>query len=801
MMAKALKLVNTDGTLDRKYVKFIGEPEKIISRSNVVIDKPVAEWIDGMHLGNGDMGAMVYGPPENMTYCLGKNDLWDLRYNRDKMNITLEKLRGLLASGDVKEYNKYRDYYLNMIHSRYYPSPKQAAMLRLNLCEGANAGYYRQTLDLYNAQCVHQFRPWGDLVCNSECRRQVKSDYNIISYIHADSNVLVIRIDPKTDFRNNVGPFRITISRQLDPLLSKPKFSISGKLALMEHSMPKSCTYTCAYQVLDGKVKWTNTGEMIVGYCKPADGPVTILASVVTSNDAKNPTAKAKKMLRDFSGKSAWAIENSHKRWWHKMWERSFVDIEDEPISRAYYIGIYTLAAMSRPGKQLAGLQGPWLNQNSPPWNGDYHGDINIQCPFWQCLSGNRLELAEPYFRHYLENLPQFKRFARKYYGLPGAKFSMAGDPKGREIWGYMTTSLWPAVGAWICEQYFNHYKYTGDKKFLREVAWPVMYETARFLSAYLFRGKDGRLHVYPTNMPELWMADIEAWGSDCPMDLALIRELFTETIETSKILGEKKSFAGKLVDALDKLATYPMDSKGNITVLRDRKFPEPYLYSLFMIYPANLFDAFATDKQSKAIRKTYKELMHYDTYTGSCWLIIKAVQAARMGDTKAMWKLLDKWGGALTWGDPGANQTVHERWVNDVNGLMNWHRRTVMQVDGSVSFPVGVNEALLQSQMGIIRLFPAVPKDFTGSFHSLRTVGGFLVSGRMINGNITDVVVKSTIGGLCEIADISGKGKVKVSRLGVKSGSVKTKTNAENKSFIFDTQRGGVYKVVVRGT
>ena len=154
-MTEALKLANADSVLERKYARFVGDPAEIISRSNVIIDKPTAEWLDGMHLGNGDLGAMVYGPPENMTYCLSKNDIWDLRYVKDETGLTLEKLKKILKAKDKKAYNKYRDYYLRGPQRRDFPAPKPAGLLRLHLCEGANAGYYRQKLDIYNAQCSH----------------------------------------------------------------------------------------------------------------------------------------------------------------------------------------------------------------------------------------------------------------------------------------------------------------------------------------------------------------------------------------------------------------------------------------------------------------------------------------------------------------------------------------------------------------------------------------------------------------------------------------------------------------------
>ena len=127
-MDKSFRLINVNSYINKKYVDFIDEPLEIISRHSIVLDKPPAEWIDGMHLGNGDLGAMVYGPVENLTYCLSKADLWDLRYNKDRSGFNFEQLKKILETEDKKAYNKYRDYY-SALNPRSYPSPQPACVL------------------------------------------------------------------------------------------------------------------------------------------------------------------------------------------------------------------------------------------------------------------------------------------------------------------------------------------------------------------------------------------------------------------------------------------------------------------------------------------------------------------------------------------------------------------------------------------------------------------------------------------------------------------------------------------------
>lgn len=790
-----LELKNTQTYLDAQYAGFMQAAEAVVSRANPVWTDPPASWIDGAHLGNGDLGAMVYGPIESLTFALSKSDLWNLDYNKDESGLTFDKLKNIIATGDRNAHEKLQAYYLKL-NSRNAPCSQPAGLLRLNLCEGATTGYYNQKVDMYNGQCLHSFSPLGDNITTGE-NAIPESQYRIISFIHALNNVLVIRLLPKTKFRDDAGPFRITLSRPLNPKLAGPKFAVYGQIGCMEFNLPKSCRYTVACKVLESQVKWSMAGGLLSGLCQQVpSGPITILCSVATTNDTDDTRAAAK-LLIDSLGKQAFtAISKSHVQWWHKLWNRSHIELADKQVEKYYHHGVYTLAAMSQPGKQLTGLQGVWLNQNAPPWNGDYHGDINIQCPFWQCFSGNRLELAEPYYRHYLHTLDRQKANTLKFYGLPGVKFAMAGDPLGRDVYGYMTTTAWPCCSAWVCEHYINHWKFTRDKKFLKEVAWPVLYESSRFLLAYLVPEKDGLLHVKPTNMPELWLDWIDAWGSDSPMDLALIHELFAATIEAAAALNIEQDFAEKLAHALGRLAPYPVDKKTGIKTLREKQYDQPYLYTIFMLYPANIPDVLENSRFNKIIRKTFKRVATGDFSIASCWACVIAAQAARLGDSKTAWRVFRTWG--TTGRISSTSMTITEDWVNKSNSLMNWKGKSIMQIDGTAAYPAAVNETLLQSQGGRIKLFPAVPARFTGAFHSLRTANGFLVSAKIIDGRITDAVVKSIFGGVCEIEHKQLSRRCKVRQLAPQRRMIKAEFIRSN-VISFNSKAGSIYKLALQ--
>ena len=741
--------------IERKFVPFCGDVKEIVTRNDIVYTSPPAMWLDGIYLGNGDFGAMVHGPHDNLTFSFSKADLWDLRYNKNQSGLSFEKLKTIIKTGDREEYEKYARYYMNYNPTWGYPSPQPAGFLRLCLCEGANAGNFEQRLNLYDGICEHSFCPVGDFP-TKRTRPGFNKPFKIESFVHADRNLFVIRIIPN---RQNAGPFRLMLGRPLRPDGRAPSFSVNSGTGQMNYRLPEGRNYMVSCKTLEVSCKWSIAGKMLVGLCEsPPDGEIAIFVSIATSdkNNAVSLTTESNDLISECSTMSFGSLRKGHTDWWNSFWSKSHIILPNKKVEKFWYTGVYCLGACSRKGKQLHGLQGIWWNQNTPPWNGDYHADINVQTPFWQCCTGNRLELAEPYYRHYLKSLKQAVKDTNRFYKLPGVKFPLASDPLGREIGGYMTTSHWPCVSAWICENFWCHWEYSGDLQFLRNVAWPVIRESSLFIKAYLTEGKDGKFHISPTNLPEAWCDKFEAWGSDSPMDLALIKKLFGMVIETADILGVGKGLSEELKNILKKLYSYPGTLQSGITIMKDRIYDGNDLrnlyYKLFGVYPSGVMKTEGKTREAKLVRKTYRSILRCKVkdegyLSNSCWGTVITAIAARMKDGETAWKFLRNWSGKIL-----------RNWDSDIlspagdsNGLMK-AGSYLMQIDGTTSYPAGVNETLIQSYEGIICLFPAVPKNFNGSFHSFRTKGGFLISSRMEKGKVTDVVIKSMLGGECRI-------------------------------------------------
>jgi hypothetical protein len=208
------------------------------------------------------------------------------------------------------------------------------------------------------------------------------------------------------------------------------------------------------------------------------------------------------------------------------------------------------------------------------------------------------------------------------------------------------------------------------------------------------------------------------------------------------------------------------------------------------MLFPARLP---VPSAMRKTIARTFKQVAARDASNASCWACVIAAQAARLGDHRTAWKIFKDWGG--TGRNADAHMTITEDWLNPHNSLMNWRGKAIMQIDGTTAYPGAVNETLLLSEGTVIKVFPAVPKSFSGAYHGLRTANGFLVSSRMEKGRIKDIVVKSLFGGRCELSVESMPHSV---RIGDLSGG-KVAAARKNGIILFDSQAGHTYSITIK--
>ena len=563
-------------------------------------DKPAAEWVDALPIGNGRLGAMVYGggedgSPAKEILQVNEDTLWSGRpqdgNNHDAPKYLPEIRRAVL---EEKNYHK-ADELCQKMQGLFAEAYQPLTNLRFEFTHAAAPSDYRRELNLDSA-CARTSYSVGDV------------HFERVAFASAPDQVLVVRVKASAPGQLHGV---VSLDGPLQKAVTSPaphRLLLTGKAAahiagaghpggeepVRYSDEPGAGMYFAAIlevRASDGTVTQRSdrlevegaTELMVVlaastGYRGFKLAPDTPLEAVVAKAQEQLDAA-AQKTFADLQARQASDHQRLFRRVALRLGPSEAVDkptdqrlkhfetsLDAGLIALYFQYGRYLLISSSRPGSQPANLQGIWNYQVTPPWSCNWTSNINIQMNYWPAETCNLSECAEPLF-DLIGGLGETgKRAARETYDLPGwvshhnIDIWRAANPVGEGV-GAPTWANWDMSGAWLCQHLFEHYSFTRDTEFLRTRAYPLMKGAAEFCLAWLIEDGKGHLTTCPSESTENnFMAPDgkEAMTSaGCTMDMALIRELFTNCVAAAKTLGVDASFASKLTAATKRLIPY----------------------------------------------------------------------------------------------------------------------------------------------------------------------------------------------------------------------------------------------------
>ncbi len=795
----------------------------------LTVTEPILEAEDGLLLGNGDLSVSVFQTRDTIVFRLGKGDVWDRRVDR-RDDPPMAKISEI-AHGIAVEHWKCTPYGDGVpvalagtdnpqrmkelcqavppsYAKRPYPCPKPLGEFIVNLPQDLQGMALRQELAIEEG------------ILRIDCKWPVGVELKLTCYVPPAPNVLVVKYEMTgwnegTAMGHDWPPVMFGVRRWADPTVTEfgqeydaegrhggfltfdlPKCSplappttrdVAGRKVVeqtfeAEATFPKGFKYFIAPFLPAAAVQPMDLGTIHEAYLRIVPSKETAnsgwaAVGVPTSSDEGGPEAELGRLTTALASKpedriAQWETDTRDDA--ARFWSHSGVEIADPLLENLWYETFHARRCTTRFGKTPPGLFLPSTVRDYSHWHGDYHTNYNYQQPYWADYTANQLELGDAYFTGMDYFLQMGKLIAERYYGTRGVFIQLSGYPIKAEddVLGLVPMGRMAYMTGWASNQYWWRYLYTHDKDWLSKVGYPVLRDCALFYLDFMKKEDDSLYHIFPSNQGEDGFSGNPDDYKDRAQVMRFCRYCLRSAIQASEVLGVDADLREQWQDRLDHAAgddrQPPLKLEGLAKYFYEANPPEFGNGAPLVI------------RKAEPGAEPWPPWRDVNWYAGQypvgamCTIRGEGVDGDRM--YAGMKRVVERW--------RHPNGLIWAMSINNYGHAGAWTE--------TLGMCAPLQEMMLQSYGGVLRLFADWPAKVAASFRTFRAEGAFLVSASQADGVVTSCEVFSERGGPCKLYPPWEAG------LKVETGDGKpVKVDKGQESILtFDTIAGQTYKL-----